>query len=54
MKQKETETHLEIPLEENINKVVVEGEQARSIDEAISILRYLSMFQRPIYRTNIR
>lgn len=32
------ETHLTKPLEENINRVVVEGEEARSITEAIAIL----------------
>ncbi|UXI17082.1 unc-13 [Sarcoptes scabiei] len=31
-------THLEMPLEENINHLIVDGEEARNVDEAISIL----------------
>lgn len=43
---KETvETHLTVPLEENINRLVVDGEEARSITEAIAILRYHSLVQ---------
>lgn len=33
------ETHLTAPLEENINRLKIEGEEARSVTEAISILR---------------
>lgn len=33
------ETHLTTPLEENINRVQVDGQEARSIGEAINILR---------------
>ncbi|XP_046404027.1 coiled-coil domain-containing protein 124 [Ischnura elegans] len=36
--KKEPLTHLEKPLEENINLVKVEGEEARTVDEALSIL----------------
>uniref|UniRef100_A0A0A9XE38 Coiled-coil domain-containing protein 124 n=1 Tax=Lygus hesperus TaxID=30085 RepID=A0A0A9XE38_LYGHE len=32
------ETHLSKPLEENINRLVVEGEEARSVDDAIRVL----------------
>lgn len=32
------ETHLEAPLIENINRLQVDGEEARTVDEAISIL----------------
>lgn len=40
-KEKEpVETHLTVPLVENINRVAVEGEEARSVTEAIAILRY--------------
>ncbi|XP_049830460.1 coiled-coil domain-containing protein 124 [Schistocerca gregaria] len=38
LKIKEPETHLQVPLEENINRVVVEGDEARNIDEAIAVL----------------
>lgn len=38
-KEKVVETHLTIPLEENINRVDVEEEEARNITEAIAILR---------------
>lgn len=31
-------THLEMPLEENINRLQIEGEEARSVSEAINIL----------------
>lgn len=31
-------THLEVPLEENINRLQIEGDEARNIDEAITIL----------------
>ncbi|XP_021935101.1 coiled-coil domain-containing protein 124, partial [Zootermopsis nevadensis] len=37
-KVKEPVTHIEKPLEENINRLQVEGEQARSIEEAIAVL----------------
>ncbi|PSN40012.1 Coiled-coil domain-containing protein 124-A [Blattella germanica] len=37
-KVKEPVTHIEKPLEENINRLQIEGEQARSIDEAIKVL----------------
>lgn len=36
MKKKEDEK----PLEENLNRIVLEGETAHGIDEALSILRY--------------
>lgn len=32
------ETHLTKPLEENVNRLVVDGEEARSVDEAIRVL----------------
>lgn len=32
------ETHLSKPLEENVNRLVFEGEEARSVDEAIRVL----------------
>ncbi|KAJ9583958.1 hypothetical protein L9F63_021703 [Diploptera punctata] len=35
---KEPVTHIEKPLEENINRIKMEGEEARSIDEAIKVL----------------
>ena len=38
-KQKVPETHIEQPLEENINRLTFEGEEARTITEAIAILR---------------
>ncbi|CAL1526279.1 unnamed protein product [Lymnaea stagnalis] len=37
-KAKEKLTHIEIPLEENINQVKTEGDEARTVDEAISVL----------------
>ncbi|KAJ8953206.1 hypothetical protein NQ314_007391 [Rhamnusium bicolor] len=36
--EKKIETHLDVPLVENINRLQIEGEEARNIDEAISIL----------------
>ncbi|XP_056646238.1 coiled-coil domain-containing protein 124-like [Diorhabda sublineata] len=32
------ETHLEAPLVENVNRLVIDGEEARTVDEAISLL----------------
>ena len=40
-KTKEPVTHIEKPLEENINRLQTEGVQARSVEEAIALLRYL-------------
>ena len=40
----EVETHLTTPLEENINRVEVEGVEARTVDEALSVLRYLMLY----------
>jgi len=34
----EVETHLNKPLEENVNRMEVEGEEARTVEEAISVL----------------
>lgn len=42
-KEKEKEkidTHLSVPLEENINRLIPEGEHAHTVSEAIAILRY--------------
>uniref|UniRef100_A0A1B6L340 Coiled-coil domain-containing protein n=1 Tax=Graphocephala atropunctata TaxID=36148 RepID=A0A1B6L340_9HEMI len=36
--KKAPETHIEQPLEENINRLQVEGDEARTVEEAISIL----------------
>jgi len=38
-KTKEPVTHIEKPLEENINRLQTEGLQARSVEEAIAVLR---------------
>ena len=35
----EVKTHLSTPLEENINRVEVEGVEARTVDEALNVLR---------------
>jgi len=35
---KEVETHLNKPLEENVNRLEVEGQEARTVEEAISVL----------------
>lgn len=37
--EKKIETHLDVPLVENLNRLKVDGEEARTIDEAISVLR---------------
>jgi hypothetical protein len=37
-KKEKVVTHLDEPLEENINRLKIEGEEARTITEAISIL----------------
>ena len=34
--------HDEVPLEENVNILVTEGEEARNVEEAITMLRYVS------------
>lgn len=39
-KKEAVQTHLTMPLEENINRIDVEGEEARSVTEAIAVLRY--------------
>lgn len=39
---KKEPTHLEVPLEENLNRMTIEGEEARNIDQAITILRYFA------------
>nr|XP_027200239.1 coiled-coil domain-containing protein 124-like isoform X1 [Dermatophagoides pteronyssinus] len=36
--QQQQPTHLEVPLEENINRLQIDGDEARNIDEAINIL----------------
>ena len=38
-------THLEVEIPENVNQLVVEGDEARNIEEAISILRYVYLIQ---------
>lgn len=38
-KKEVVETHLTLPLEENINRLTVDGEEARSVTEAIAVLR---------------
>ncbi|KAJ4435388.1 hypothetical protein ANN_18003 [Periplaneta americana] len=38
VKVKEPVTHIEKPLEENINRLQIEGEQARSVEQAIAVL----------------
>lgn len=43
-KKEVIETHLTVPLEENINRLTIDGEEARSITEAIAVLRYLYYF----------
>lgn len=35
---KAPETHLDAPLLENLNRVQIDGEEARTVDEAIEIL----------------
>lgn len=42
----ETKTHLDAPLEENVNRVQVEGVEARTVDEALSVLRYLHILKK--------
>lgn len=36
--EKITETHLDAPLVENFNRIQIEGDEARTVDEAIQIL----------------
>ncbi|XP_018564964.1 coiled-coil domain-containing protein 124 [Anoplophora glabripennis] len=36
--EKKIETHLDVPLVENLNRLEIDGEEARTIDEAISVL----------------
>lgn len=43
MKKKEDEK----PIEENLNRIVLEGETAHGIDEALSVLRYIFETPRP-------
>ncbi|KAG5862346.1 hypothetical protein JTB14_024862 [Gonioctena quinquepunctata] len=37
-KEKLVETHLDVPLIENINRIQIDGEEARTVEEAISVL----------------
>ena len=37
----ETNTHLSQPLEENINRADIDTVEARTVDEALSVLRYI-------------
>ncbi|KAL3866858.1 hypothetical protein ACJMK2_044115 [Sinanodonta woodiana] len=37
-KKREKESHLEVNLEENINRMVTEGDEARTVEDAISVL----------------
>lgn len=39
--EKKIETHLDVPLEENLNRMTIDGEEARTVTEAISLLRYI-------------
>lgn len=43
--EKEAKTHLETPIEENVNRLQVEGAEARTLDEAISVLRFNNILQ---------
>lgn len=36
-----TETHLDAPLVENINRLEIDGEEARTVEEAIDILGFV-------------
>ncbi|KAF2883101.1 hypothetical protein ILUMI_23073 [Ignelater luminosus] len=36
--EKKIETHLDVPLEENLNRMTIDGEEARTVTEAISLL----------------
>ncbi|KAJ8872491.1 hypothetical protein PR048_026097 [Dryococelus australis] len=38
IKDKEPVTHIEKPLEENVNRILIEGEEARTVEEAIAVL----------------
>lgn len=35
------ETHLDVPLEENVNRLTIDGEEARSVMEAIAVLEWV-------------
>lgn len=35
-------THHELPVEENVNRLVPEGDEARTVEEAIAVLAYVS------------
>ena len=37
---KETMTHLDVPIEENLNRMDIGSETATNLDEAITVLRY--------------
>ncbi|KAJ8872492.1 hypothetical protein PR048_026098 [Dryococelus australis] len=41
IKDKEPVTHIEKPLEENVNRILIEGEEARTVEEAIAVLRFV-------------
>ncbi|XP_055897377.1 coiled-coil domain-containing protein 124-like [Biomphalaria glabrata] len=38
LKAQQERTHIEVPLEENVNIQAVEGDEARTVDEALSVL----------------
>ena len=35
--------HDEVPLEENVNRLVTEGDEARNIEDAIAVMRYFTI-----------
>lgn len=41
VKKDKVETHLDTPLEENLNRITLDGEEARNISDAIILLKYL-------------
>jgi hypothetical protein len=38
--KEDSKVHHELPLEENVNRLEPEGEEARSVEDAIAVLRY--------------
>ena len=43
-KEKEVITHLDTPLEENLNRVDLGSETATNLDDAIAVLRYVHLY----------
>ena len=42
--KEESLVHDEVPLVENVNRLVTEGEEARNVEDAIAVMRYFTIY----------